>query len=129
MGAPLAVGYKYHPDHMVSNVTHIAGDVRGKTPIIVEDMIRTGGSIVECVDALLEHGCKPEVYVAATHGVFTEKSFAKLDRPEIKEVVVTDTIPLKPGAPDKFKVLSVSSLFAEAVKRVHEDRSITSLFS
>jgi len=129
VGAPLAVGYKYHPDHMVSNVTHIAGDVRGKTPIIVEDMIRTGGSVIECVDALLEHGCNPEVYVAATHAVFTERSFAKLDRAEIKEVVVTDTIPLRPGAPEKYKVLSVSSLFAEAIKRVHEDQSITSLFT
>ena len=128
VGAPLAVGYKYHPDHMVSNVTHIAGDVKDKTPIIVEDMIRTGGSVVECVDALLSHGCRPEIYVGATHGVFTEESFARLNRPEIKEVVVTDTIPIKPGAPKKFKVLSVSSLFAEAIVRVHEDRSITSLF-
>jgi len=139
VGAPLAVGYKFHPDQRVENedgtchpvtaVTHIAGDVAGKTPIIIEDMIRTGGSIVECVDALLEHGCRPEIYVAATHGLFTGSCFQKLDRPEIKEVVVTDTIPLRIGAPDKFKVLSVSSIFAEAIRRVHEDQSITSLFN
>lgn len=128
VGAPLAIGYKFHPDHHQSNVTHLAGEVKGKTPIIIEDMIRTGGSIMECVDALLEHGCKPEVYVAATHGVFTLDSFGRLDRPEIKEIVVTDTIPMGPGAPDKFKVVSVSSLFAEAIRRVHEDESITSLF-
>ena len=128
VGAPLAVGYKFHPDHHVSNVTHLAGDVKGKTPIIVEDMIRTGGSLVECVDALLSHGCKPEIYVAATHGVLTGECFDKLSRPEIKEVIVTDTIPLKAGAPEKFKVLSVASVFAEAIRRVHEDESITSLF-
>lgn len=128
VGAPLAVGYKYHPDHHVSSVTHLAGDVEGKTPVIVEDMIRTGGSIMECVDALLEHGAKPEIYIAATHGVFTNQSFEKLSRPEIKEVVTTDTIPMPAGAPDKFKVLSVSSIFAEAIKRVHENQSITSLF-
>jgi len=129
VGAPLAIGYKFHPDHHVSDVTHLAGDVRGKTPVIVEDMIRTGGSIVECVDALVEHGCNPEIYVAATHGVFTNRSFEKLSRPEIKEVVVTDSIPLKPEAPEKFKVISVAPLFAEAIRRVHEDESITSLFN
>ena len=128
VGAPLAVGYKFHPDHHVSNVTHLAGDVKDKTPIIVEDMIRTGGSLVECVDALLSHGCKPEIYVAATHGVLTGECFEKLSRPEIKEVVVTDTIPIKSNAPDKFKVLSVAPVFAEAIRRVHEDESITSLF-
>lgn len=128
VGAPLAVGYKFHPDHHVSNVTHLAGDVKGKIPVIIEDMIRTGGSIVECVDALLSHGCKPEIYVAATHGVLTGECFEKLSRPEIKEVVVTDTIPLREGAPEKFKVLSVAPVFAEAIKRVHDDESITSLF-
>lgn len=128
VGAPLAVGYKFHPDHHISSVTHLAGDVEGKTPVIVEDMIRTGGSLMECVDSLLAHGCEPNIYVAATHGVFTNSAFEKLSRPEIKEVVVTDTIPIQGGAPDKFKVLSVSSLFAEAVRRVHEDESITSLF-
>lgn len=129
VGAPLAVGYKFHPDHHISSVTHLAGDVKGKTPVIVEDMIRTGGSIVECVDALLAHGCNPEIYIAASHGVFTGNCFEKLDRPEIKEIVVTDTIPLKDDAPEKFKVLSVASIFAEAIKRVHEDLSITSLFN
>ena len=128
VGAPLAVGYKFHPDHHVSSVTHLAGDVKGKTPIIVEDMIRTGGSIVECVESLLGHGCNPEIYIAASHGVFTDNCFERLNRPEIKEVVVTDTIPLKLGAPEKFRVLSVASFFAEAIKRVHEDMSITSLF-
>lgn len=128
VGAPLAVGYKFHPDHHVSSVTHLAGDVRDKTPIIVEDMIRTGGSLIECVDALLSHGCRPEIYVAATHGVFTNDCFRKLSRPEIREVVVTDTIPIKDGAPENFTVLSVAPMFAEAIRRVHEDESITSLF-
>lgn len=129
VGAPLAVGYKFHPDHHVSSVTHLAGDVKGKTPIIVEDMIRTGGSLVECIDSLLSHGCRPEIYIAATHGVLTCLSFEKLSMPEIREVVVTDTIPLRPDAPEKFRVLSVAPLFAEAIRRVHEDQSITSLFN
>jgi ribose-phosphate pyrophosphokinase len=129
VGAPLAVGYKYHTDHHVSNVTHLAGDVEGKTPVIVEDMIRTGGSLVECVDALLRHGCNPEIYVAATHGVLTASCFDSLAMSQIKEVVVTDTILLRDSAPDKFKVISVAPIFAEAIRRVHEDESITSLFN
>ncbi len=128
VGAPLAVGYKFHPDHHVSSVTHLAGDVKDKTPIIIDDMIRTGGSLMECVDALLDRGCKPEIYIAAAHPVFTGKCFENISRPEIKEVVVTDTIPLKENAPEKIKVLSVAPIFAEAIKRVHEDLSITSLF-
>lgn len=128
VGAPLAVGYKFHPDTMVSSLTHLAGDVKGKTPIIVEDMIRTGGSIIECVHTLLKNGCNPEIYVAATHGLFTNASFEKLSIPEIKEVIVTDTIPLPKDAPEKFKVVSVAAIFAETIKRMQLDESISELF-
>jgi len=126
--APIAVGYKYHPVHQRTEMTHLAGDVKGMIPIIVEDIITTGGSVNECVEALLEHGCKPEIYVAATHGVFTGPAFQRLNRPEITEVVVTDTIPGPAGGLDRLTVLSVAELFGEAVKRVHKDLSITSLF-
>ena len=129
LNAPLAVGYKHHADHHISEVTHLAGDVRGKTPIIIEDIISTGGSIMECVDTLLSHGCKPEIYVGATHGVLAGSAFEKLDRPEIKEIVVTDTIPVpEDKINDKFKVLSVAPLFAEAISRIHENESVSSLF-
>lgn len=129
LNAPLAVGYKHHPDQQVSEVTHLAGDVRGKTPIIIEDIISTGGSIVECVEALLSHGCKPEIYIGATHGVLCGPAFERLNRPEIREVVVTNTIPVPPErVGERLKVLSVAPLFAEAIRRVHENESINSLF-
>lgn len=129
LDAPLAVCYKHHPGHHVSEISHLAGDVRGKTPIIIEDIISTGGSIIECVDTLLRHGCKPEIYVGATHGVLAGDAFKKLDRPEIKEVVVTNTIPLpKKKIGDKFKVLTVAPLFAEAIRRIHGNESVSSLF-
>src|SRR5688500_139527 len=76
--SPLAVGYKQHPKHGLSEVTHLAGDVKGKTPIIIEDMITTGGSIIEAVDALLEHGCNPEIYVSCTHGIFAADAIQRL---------------------------------------------------
>jgi ribose-phosphate pyrophosphokinase len=129
LNAPLAVGYKHHPDQGVSEVTHLAGDVRGKTPIIIEDIISTGGSIMECVDALLEHGCKPEIYIGATHGVLVGPAHERLSRSEIKEIVVTNTIPVPAERiNDRLKVLSVAPLLAEAIRRVHENESINLLF-
>jgi ribose-phosphate pyrophosphokinase len=128
--APLAVGYKHHPGHQVTEVTHLAGDVRDKTPIIIEDMITSGGSMIEAVDALLEHGCKPEIHIACTHGVFAANAVERLtSRPEIAQIVTTDTIALAPEKRHpKIKTLSVASLFGEAIHRANNDLSITSLF-
>jgi ribose-phosphate pyrophosphokinase len=128
--APLAVGYKHHPAENVTEVTHLAGDVRDKTPVIIEDMITTGGSIIQAVDALLEHGCNPEIYIAATHGIFARNAVERLcSRPEIAQIVVTDSVPLPAEkCHPKIKVLSVASLFGEAIHRANNDLSITSLF-
>jgi ribose-phosphate pyrophosphokinase len=130
LGAPLAVGYKHHPTHEETAVTHLAGDVRGRTPIIIEDMITSGGSIMEAVDALLAAGCNPEVHVACTHGLLAGNAVERLtSRPEIAEIVTTDTvpIPLEKRHP-KIKVLSVAGLFGESIRRANNDLSITSLF-
>jgi ribose-phosphate pyrophosphokinase len=130
LNAPLAVGYKHHPEHQVTEVTDIAGDVRGKTPVIVEDMITTGGSIIECVNALLENGAKPEIYVAATHGVLAGPAVDRLQNHEaIAEVIITDSVPLPPEKRrPKITVVSVANLLAEAIRRVNQDESVTSLF-
>jgi len=128
--APLAVGYKHHPGHMVTEVTHLAGDVRDKVPVIVEDMITTGGSIIQAVDALLAHGCTPQIHIAATHGILARNAVERLcARPEIAEIVITDSVPLPPEKRHpKITVLSVASLFGEAIHRASKDLSITSLF-
>lgn len=128
--APLAVGYKHHPGHMVSEVTHLAGDVRDKIPVIIEDMITTGGSIIQAVDALLAHGCRPEIYVAATHGILARNAVDRIcSRPEIAEVIVTDSIPLAAEKHHpKITVLSVAPIIGEAIHRANNDLSITSLF-
>jgi ribose-phosphate pyrophosphokinase len=127
---PLAVGYKHHPDHMVSEVTHLAGDVCGKVPVIVEDMITTGGSIMQAVDALLAHGCLPHIYVAASHGILARNAVERIcSRPEVAELIITDSVPLPPEKRHpKITVLSVASLFGEAIHRANNDLSITSLF-
>jgi ribose-phosphate pyrophosphokinase len=130
LDAPLAVGYKHHPEHQITEITDIAGDVRGKTPMIVEDMITTGGSIIECVNALLANGCKPEIYVAATHGVLAANAVDRLQNHEaIAEVVITDSVPLPlEKQRSKITVCSVAGLLAEAIRRVNQDESVTSLF-
>lgn len=127
---PLAVGYKHHPGHMVSEVTHLAGDVRGKIPVIIEDMITTGGSIIQAVDALLAAGCAPQIYIAATHGILARNAVERLcSRPEIAEIIITDSVPLPPEKQHpKIKVLSVAAMFGEAIHRANNDMSITSLF-
>jgi ribose-phosphate pyrophosphokinase len=130
LNAPLAVGYKHHPEHMVTEVTDIAGDVRGKNPLIVEDMITTGGSIIEAVDALLANGANPHIHVAATHGVLAKDAVDRLnDHPAIAEIVVTDSVPLPPEKQrSKIKVVSIAALFAEAIHRVNQELSVTSLY-
>jgi ribose-phosphate pyrophosphokinase len=130
LDAPLAVGYKHHETHGHTEITALAGDVKGKIPIILEDMITTGGSIIECVNALVANGAEPHVYVAATHGVLAGNAVDRLnDHPAIAEVVVTDGVPMTPEkARPKIKVLSVAPLFGEAIRRVNQDMSISSLF-
>ncbi|MBC8143213.1 MAG: ribose-phosphate pyrophosphokinase [Armatimonadetes bacterium] len=129
LGCPLAVGYKTHPEHGVSEITQLAGDVRGKTCIVYDDMISSGGSINEIVDALLENGAKPEITVATTHALLVGKAMEKLSRPEIAELIITDTIPL----PDekrlpKIKQLSVAPMFAAAIRAIWSDGSVSRLF-
>jgi ribose-phosphate pyrophosphokinase len=127
--APLAVGYKFHPEHGVSQISGLAGDVRGKTCIIYDDIISTGGSINEIVDTLLEHGALPEVYVACTHAVLAGPAMQRLSRPEIKELIVTDTIPVaEEKRINKLTVLSVADLFAEAIRRIWRNDSVSQLF-
>ena len=130
LNAPLAVGYKFHEAHGHTEITDLAGDVRGMTPIILEDMITTGGSIIECVNTLVDHGCKPEIYVAATHGVLTSNAVDRLnDHPAIAEVVITDSVPLSADRErPKITQLSIASLFGEAIHRVNQDMSVSSLF-
>jgi ribose-phosphate pyrophosphokinase len=128
--APLAVGYKHHAFHGHTEITDLAGDVQGKTAIILEDMITTGGSMIECVDALLEHGARPEIYIAASHGVLAAQAVDRLnDHPAIAEVVITDSVPLPPDKQrPKIKQLSVAPMLGEAIRRVNQEMSVSSLF-
>jgi len=128
LGAPLAIIDKRRPDVNIAEVMNIIGDIDGKTAIIIDDMIDTGGTITAGARALLDRGALG-VYACCIHPVLSGNGVERLQSSEIIEVVVTNTISL-PDAKriEKIKVLSVAELMAEAIIRVHTHRSISQLF-
>lgn len=129
IGAGLAIIAKQRPEPDVSEVVEMVGEVEGKTAIIVDDMISTGGTLAEAARALKERGASA-VYACATHGIFAADAINIVDKSVLVQTVVTDTIPPPAGASDaRVHVLSVASLFAEAIMRIHKDLSVSALFS
>ncbi|WP_369018306.1 ribose-phosphate pyrophosphokinase [Thermatribacter velox] len=128
----LAVIDKHRPNYAQVEIMNIIGDVRDKTVIIVDDLIDTAGTLVEGAEALLKKGGAKEVYACATHPVFSGQAVEKIANSPIKEVVVTNTIDvskkISETSSSKIKVLSVAPIFAEAIKRIHGELSISELF-
>lgn len=125
----LAIVDKRRVNDNKAEVMHIMGDVKGKHAVVVDDMVATAGSMVEAVDAIKKAGAK-DVYATATHAVLCGPAIERIKKSGIKELVVTDTIPIpKEKVIGKIKVLSVASLLGEAIKRIHEEASISVLFS
>jgi ribose-phosphate pyrophosphokinase len=126
--APLAIIDKRRPEPNVAEVMNIIGRVEGKTVIIVDDMIDTAGTLTMGAHALMERGAKA-VYTCCTHPVLSGPAIERLKAAPIEEVVVTNTIPLRESQKlNKIKVLSVAPLFAEAISRIHENKTLSSLF-
>ncbi len=127
--AGLAVLTKMRPEHNRAETMHFIGDVDDKIAIVVDDMIDTAGSITSAVETLYEHGAH-EVYVVATHGLFNGPAYERIRTSPVKEVVVTDTVPVNPGPEDgKIKVLTVADILANTIKTVFEDESVSELFA
>jgi ribose-phosphate pyrophosphokinase len=128
LGAPLAIIAKQRPRPDVAEVLDMVGDVRGKTAIVVDDMISTGGTMIEAADVLRDRGAV-DVCACATHAVFADGASGALIHSSLSELVVTDTVPL-PQSLDgsKIKTVSVAPLLAESIKRIHENRSVSELF-
>ena len=122
-------GIKRRTGPNVAEVMHLIGDVRDKAAIILDDMIDTAGTLTQAARALKEHGAR-SVHACATHGVLSGPAIERINDSPIQEVLITDTIPLgdKEGMTAKVKVLSVAELLAEAIRRIHEDESVSSLF-
>ncbi len=128
LGLDLAILYKRRNSPTETAVSHVIGDVVGRRPIIIDDMISTAGTILRGVEALVELGAQPDVRVAATHPVFIAPALERLANSAISEVIVTDTIPYT-GSLDKVVVLPVAPLLAAAIRNVHENTSVSQLFS
>ena len=127
--APFALIDKRRPKPNVAEVMNVIGEVEGRNVILFDDMIDTGGTLVNAAKALEEHGAK-DIYVGCTHGVFSSDALQRIDDSPIKELVITNTVPLDGKQPaEKLKVLSVASLLGEAMRRIHNGESVSSLFS
>ncbi|SDW86160.1 ribose-phosphate pyrophosphokinase [Marininema mesophilum] len=128
LGSPIAIIDKRRPEPNVAEVMNIVGDVRGKKAIIIDDIIDTAGTISLAANALLEYGAT-EVYACCTHPVFSGPAIDRIRDANIKEMVVSNTIPLsEEKLLDKVRVLSVAPLIGEAIIRVHEELSVSKLF-
>jgi ribose-phosphate pyrophosphokinase len=129
LGAKLAILHKVREKHHKAEVTHVVGEVKGKTVILTDDMIDTAGTITSGVETLRKEGCGKDIYVVATHGIFSGPAVERMTKANFTEVVVTDTLPIPKEKQFKgLTVLSASELLGEAIKRNYENQSITSLF-
>ena len=129
LGAPLAIVDKRRPRANVCEVMNIIGEVKGKRAFLVDDMVDTAGSIVNAAQALMEFGAT-EVYACATHGVLSDPALERIKNSCIKEMVLLDTIPEKPGAKDaRITMLPVATVFAEAIARIYADKPVSPLFT
>ena len=130
LGAELAIIDKRRKGNIdLSEVLHVIGDVKGRTCLLVDDIIDTAGSIVKAAAALKDQ-CAAKICAAAIHPVFSEDGLNRIHNSDIEEIIVTDTIPLPDTGPhDKIQVVSIAGLLGEAIRRIHTGESVTDLFA
>ncbi|MDD4294381.1 MAG: ribose-phosphate pyrophosphokinase [Candidatus Omnitrophica bacterium] len=127
-GAGLAIVDKRRNSPDSTDVMHILGEVDGKNVIMVDDIVATGGSLVEAARALKQFGAK-KIFAAITHGILSSDAVKKINQSDIDQLIITDSIPLSPEkVSPKIKVVSVGKLLAEAIKRIRFEKSISVLF-
>ncbi|MDO9026896.1 MAG: ribose-phosphate pyrophosphokinase, partial [bacterium] len=125
---PLAIIDKRRPGPNRVEILNVVGDVAGKNCLIVDDIMDTARTISEVAVILKKNGAR-DIYACATHGVLSGSAIDSLERSPIRELVLSDTIPLTPEKKiAKIKVLSIASLLAEAIRRIHQEKSVSSLF-
>lgn len=125
---PIAIVDKRRPKPNVSEVMNVIGDIKGKSVVLVDDIIDTAGSITNAADALMKMGAK-EVYACCTHAVLSGPAIERINNSSIKQVIVLNTIPLNKDVHcDKIKMLSVAPIFAEAIRRIYEEVSVSKIF-
>ncbi len=127
VGAELAILNKERPAQQVAEIAYVIGNVRDKTAVIVDDIIDTAGTLRAAGEAVMGEGAK-RVLAAATHPVLSGAAFENLAASPFEEIVVTDTIPVRPGAPANLRVLSVADLLTDSIRRIFTDDSVAEVF-
>jgi ribose-phosphate pyrophosphokinase len=127
IGADLAILNKERPAQQVAEINYVIGEVAGKTAVIVDDIIDTAGTLKAAAEAVHDAGAT-RVYAAATHGVFSGNAWENLASAHFEQVVVTDTIPTPPGAPDNVRVLSCADLLTNSIRQIFTDGSVSDVF-
>jgi ribose-phosphate pyrophosphokinase len=128
LGLPWAIVNKIRRQPGQSEVTHVIGDLEGRRAIMIDDIIDTGGTTVGAAESILEEGAI-EVHAAATHAVFSGPAYERLEESPIKEIVITDTLPLKRDEPrNKIRVLTIAPILANTIRNVFSDESVSGVF-
>ncbi len=130
VGTHWAVMEKERPAQQVAEIGYVVGDVKGKTAVLVDDMIDTAGTLCAAAQTVLDEGAA-KVIACATHGVFSGPAYERLayENSGIERIVVSDTLPLRPGAPDNITVLSTAGTFADSIRRIFTDDSVSEIFA
>jgi ribose-phosphate pyrophosphokinase len=126
----MAIVDKRRTEINVTEVMNVIGDVRGRTCLILDDIVDTAGTLVKTVQALLDNGAV-SVYACASHAVLSGPALERIAKSNLKELIVTNTIPLSEAGQKepKIKVLSIAGLIARAIQSIHEETSVSKLFS
>jgi ribose-phosphate pyrophosphokinase len=128
LGLPWAIVNKMRREPGTSEVTHVIGEVAGKRAILIDDIIDGGGTIANAAERLIDEGAT-ETYACATHAVFSDDAYKRIENSPLKEVVVTDTLPLKEDEPrSKIRTLSIAPILASTIRNVFTDESVSAVF-
>ena len=127
LGCGIAVILKRRPEPNKAEVMDVVGDLEGKDAIIVDDIIDTAGTLTAAANILINRGAK-RVIACATHGIFSGPAIERLTNSEIEKVIVTNTLPVYEKQFNKLEIVSIAPLIGEAIKRIHEGSSVSSLF-
>jgi ribose-phosphate pyrophosphokinase len=126
---PIAVTHKIRLSGEEVKVHGIVGEVKGRVPVIVDDMISTAGTVAAAAEALLAAGCAPEISIAATHGLLVGPAIDRLSRMPLKRLLVTDSLPVSAPRSLPLKIVSIASILAEAISRLNVGESMDDLLT